>query len=102
MMEAWFSWSEMMKSSLPSTAETVPALAANPDVKGVFVQACETSTGATHDVRAMGLAVKKTGAIFVQIGVKGHAGCGEAVAGAWNGCVDHHRASRPFGSSPNI
>src|SRR5580704_4666251 len=36
------------------------ALAANPDVKGVFVQASETSTGAAHDVRAMGLTVKKT------------------------------------------
>ena len=31
MIEAWFSASEMMKSSLPSTAETVPALAAKPD-----------------------------------------------------------------------
>ena len=31
MMEAWFSWSEMMKSSLPRIAETVPAFAANPD-----------------------------------------------------------------------
>ena len=33
MIEAWFSASEMMKSSLPSTAETVPALAAKPDWK---------------------------------------------------------------------
>ena len=33
MIEAWFSASEMMKSSLPSTADTVPALAANPDWK---------------------------------------------------------------------
>ena len=41
------------------------ALAANPDTKGVFVQASETSTGAAHDVRAMGEAVKKTPAIFV-------------------------------------
>src|ERR1700686_3291180 len=36
------------------------ALAANPDVKGVFVQASESSTGAAHDVRAMGAAVRKT------------------------------------------
>ena len=28
MMEAWFSSSEMMKSSFPNTADTVPALAA--------------------------------------------------------------------------
>ncbi len=33
MMEAWFSSSEMMKSSLPRTADTVPALAVKPDWK---------------------------------------------------------------------
>src|SRR5580692_4481826 len=47
------------------------ALAANPDVKGVFVQASETSTGAAHDVRRMGEAVKKTGAIFVVDAITG-------------------------------
>src|SRR5579871_1689013 len=47
------------------------ALAANPDVKGVFIQASETSTGAAHDVRAMGLAVKKTNAIFVVDAITG-------------------------------
>ncbi len=47
------------------------ALAANPDTKGVFVQASETSTGAAHDVRSMGLAVKKTSAIFVVDGITG-------------------------------
>jgi aspartate aminotransferase-like enzyme len=47
------------------------ALAANPGVKGVFVQASETSTGAVHDVRAMGEAVKKTGAIFVVDAITG-------------------------------
>lgn len=41
------------------------ALAAHPGVKGVFVQASETSTGAAHDVHAMGEAVRKTKAIFV-------------------------------------
>ncbi len=41
------------------------ALAANPGVRGVFVQASETSTGAAHDVRAMAQAVAKTDAIFV-------------------------------------
>ena len=52
--------------------ETVAqALAANPDTKGVFVQASETSTGAAHDVRAMGEAVKKTGAIFVVDAITG-------------------------------
>jgi aspartate aminotransferase-like enzyme len=47
------------------------ALAANPGVKGVFVQASETSTGAVHDVRAMGEAVKKTNAIFVVDAITG-------------------------------
>lgn len=52
--------------------ETVAqALATNPDTKGVFVQASETSTGAVHDVRAMGEAVKKTGAIFVVDAITG-------------------------------
>jgi len=41
------------------------ALRDNPGVRGVFVQASETSTGAAHDVRAMAEAVKKTDAIFV-------------------------------------
>jgi aspartate aminotransferase-like enzyme len=46
--------------------ETVAkALAANPDARGVFVQGSETSTGAAHNVRAMGQAIQKTGAIFV-------------------------------------
>jgi aspartate aminotransferase-like enzyme len=47
------------------------ALAADPAVKGVFVQASETSTGAAHDVRAMGAAVKKTGAILVVDAITG-------------------------------
>jgi aspartate aminotransferase-like enzyme len=41
------------------------ALKAEPAAKGVFVQASETSTGAAHDVRAMGQAIAQTGAIFV-------------------------------------
>jgi aspartate aminotransferase-like enzyme len=45
--------------------------ALTPDLKGVFVQASETSTGAVHDVRAMGLAVKKTDAIFVVDAITG-------------------------------
>lgn len=47
------------------------ALAANPEVKGVFVQASETSTGAAHDVRAMGQAIQKTQAIFVVDAITG-------------------------------
>jgi aspartate aminotransferase-like enzyme len=47
------------------------ALARRPDVRGVFVQASETSTGAAHDVRAMGEAVSRTGAIFVVDAITG-------------------------------
>ena len=41
------------------------ALKQNPNTRGVFVQASETSTGASHDVRAMAQAISKTDAIFV-------------------------------------
>jgi aspartate aminotransferase-like enzyme len=47
------------------------ALAATPGVRGVFVQASETSTGAQHDIRAMGQAIKKTDAIFVVDAITG-------------------------------
>ncbi|HEY7306612.1 MAG TPA: alanine--glyoxylate aminotransferase family protein [Bryobacteraceae bacterium] len=46
-------------------------LASNPHIKGVFVQASETSTGMQHDVKSMGLAVKKTDAIFVVDAITG-------------------------------
>jgi aspartate aminotransferase-like enzyme len=57
--------------SVVSPAEVEQALAANPNIKGVFVQASETSTGSQHDVKAMGLAVKKTNAIFVVDAITG-------------------------------
>jgi aspartate aminotransferase-like enzyme len=47
------------------------ALAENPDVQGVFVQASETSTGVAHDVKAMAEAVRKSGAIFVVDAITG-------------------------------
>src|SRR6266550_7716511 len=47
------------------------ALAAAPGTKGVFVQASETSTGAAHDVRAMGRAIAKTPAILVVDAITG-------------------------------
>ncbi|MEO7653315.1 MAG: alanine--glyoxylate aminotransferase family protein [Bryobacteraceae bacterium] len=47
------------------------ALSAQPSTRGVFVQASETSTGAAHDVRGMGLAVKNTDAIFVVDAITG-------------------------------
>ncbi|MCC6362012.1 MAG: alanine--glyoxylate aminotransferase family protein, partial [Bryobacterales bacterium] len=48
-----------------SPARVAEALAANPDARGVFIQASETSTGAAHDIRAMGEIIRKTAAIFV-------------------------------------
>lgn len=47
------------------------ALAAQPETKGVFVQASETSTGAAHDVQGMGKAIRETGAIFVVDAITG-------------------------------
>jgi aspartate aminotransferase-like enzyme len=77
-------WAEIAKAyGLDATVLTVPygdavtpeqveaALAAEPATRGVFVQASETSTGAAHDVRAMGRAVGKTGAIFVVDAITG-------------------------------
>jgi len=47
------------------------ALAAEPATKGVFVQASETSTGAAHNVEAMGRAVAQTGAILIVDAITG-------------------------------
>jgi aspartate aminotransferase-like enzyme len=48
-----------------SAERVAKALADNPDAKGVFLQASETSTGAAHDVRAIGEMVKPTGALTI-------------------------------------
>jgi aspartate aminotransferase-like enzyme len=77
-------WAEIAKAyGLNATVLTVPygqvvtpeqleaALAAEPDTRGVFVQASETSTGAAHDVEAIARAVAKTGAIFVVDAITG-------------------------------
>ena len=52
-------------------AQVEASLAAEPKTRGVFVQASETSTGAQHDVEAMGKAVAKTEAIFVVDAITG-------------------------------
>src|SRR5690349_22060458 len=77
-------WVELMKAfGAKATVLTAPygeavqpeaveqALAQNRNIKGVFVQASETSTGTEHDVKSMGLAVKKTNAIFVVDAITG-------------------------------
>jgi aspartate aminotransferase-like enzyme len=77
-------WAEIAKAyRLDATVLTEPygkvvtpaavqaALARQPGTKAVFVQASETSTGAAHDVRAMGRAVAKTEAILVVDAITG-------------------------------
>ena len=48
-----------------SAQRVADALQANPDARGVFVQASETSTGAAHDIKGMADAVRKTDAILI-------------------------------------
>jgi aspartate aminotransferase-like enzyme len=77
-------WAEIAKAyGLDATVLTVPygqvvapqqveeALAKEPGVKGVFVQASETSTGAMHDVKAIAALVAKTPAILVVDAITG-------------------------------
>lgn len=77
-------WVDLMKVfGIKATVLTAPygdvvrpeameqAIAHNKNIRGVFVQASETSTGAQHDVKSMGLAVKKTEAIFVVDAITG-------------------------------
>jgi aspartate aminotransferase-like enzyme len=77
-------WLEIMKAwGMQATVLTAPygqvvppetvseAVARNRNIRGVFVQASETSTGAQHDIAAMGRAVQKTDAIFVVDAITG-------------------------------
>jgi aspartate aminotransferase-like enzyme len=77
-------WAEIAKAyGLEANVITVPygqavqpaqvqaALAAEPNTKGVFLQASETSTGAAHDVKAIAESVRKTGAILVVDAITG-------------------------------
>ncbi len=57
--------------SVVSPERVKKALAAERNLRAVFVQASETSTGAAHDVRVMGEAVKQTDAIFVVDAITG-------------------------------
>jgi aspartate aminotransferase-like enzyme len=57
--------------SAVAPAAVAAALAENPEVKGVFVQASESSTGAAHNVRAMGELVQRTQALFIVDAITG-------------------------------
>jgi aspartate aminotransferase-like enzyme len=54
-----------------SAQRVADALKTNPNTRGVFVQASETSTGAAHDVRGMAEAIKKTDAVFIVDAITG-------------------------------
>jgi len=58
------------------------ALAQNPDAIAVFATLCETSTGAGHDLAAMGKLVAGTSAILAVDGISG-AGAMECRTDAW-------------------
>ena len=45
--------------------QVAEALKANPNIRGVFVQASETSTGAAHDIEGMAKVVREHDALFV-------------------------------------
>jgi aspartate aminotransferase-like enzyme len=77
-------WVEIMKAwGIQATVLTAPygqavqpsaveqALTKNKNIRGVFVQASETSTGTQHDIATMGRAVQKTEAIFVVDAITG-------------------------------
>jgi aspartate aminotransferase-like enzyme len=77
-------WAEMVKAfgldaivlteeygSVVSPERLAETLKANPEVKGVFIQASETSTGAAHDVEAMARIIRETEAIFIVDAITG-------------------------------
>ncbi|MBV8570512.1 MAG: alanine--glyoxylate aminotransferase family protein [Acidobacteriaceae bacterium] len=73
-MKAWGMKATVLKAAYGDAVQPEAvrqALAQNRAIKGVFVQASETSTGTEHDVRAMGRAVKETGALFVVDAITG-------------------------------
>ncbi len=51
--------------SVVTPAQVEAALKANPNLRGVFVQASETSTGAAHDIEGMAKVVRQSNALFV-------------------------------------
>jgi aspartate aminotransferase-like enzyme len=52
-------------------ARVAQALRDDPSIRGVFVQATESSTGAAHDVEGIAAAVRSTGAILIVDGITG-------------------------------
>jgi hypothetical protein len=54
-----------------SPGQVADALKADPAIEGVFVQATESSTGVSHDVKSMAEAVRETDAIFIADAITG-------------------------------
>lgn len=54
-----------------SVQEIEKKLKANPKIKAVFATLCETSTGVTHDIKAIAEAVKDSGAVLVVDAISG-------------------------------
>jgi aspartate aminotransferase-like enzyme len=57
-----------------SPAQVEEALKKNPQVKAVFTQLTETSTGVVNDIKALGAIVEKTPAVFVVDAISGLGG----------------------------
>jgi len=51
--------------SVVKPEQVAAALEANPNIRGVFVQASETSTGAAHDIEGMAKVIRQHDALFV-------------------------------------
>ena len=56
---------EQPYGSVVSPAQVAQALETNPNLRGVFVQASETSTGAAHDIEGMAKVIRNYDALFV-------------------------------------
>jgi aspartate aminotransferase-like enzyme len=63
--------------------EVASKLAAHPAIKAVFVTLCETSTGVTNDIKALGEVVAKTTAVLVVDAISG-LGAIDIQVDAWN------------------
>ena len=56
---------EQPYGSVVTPAQVAQALETNPNIRGVFVQASETSTGAAHDIEGMAKVIRNFDALFV-------------------------------------
>lgn len=66
--------------------EITARLKTNPAIKAVYTTLCETSTGVTHDIQAIGAAVKETPAVLVVDAISG-LGAIDLKTDAWNADV---------------